>query len=84
MELSLAEFACFNLRSKQQILQYKANHISCISINNIELQLYSMNGDYIMMHTDKATGKPVRIETVVPKDMLYLFADQLDVSGLLN
>ena len=84
MELSLAEFACFNLKSKQQILQYKANHISSVSLKESEVLLYSMNGDYIMMHTEKATGKPVRIDTVVPKDMLYLFADHLDVSVLLN
>ena len=84
MELTLAEFACFNLKSKHEILQYKANHISSIHVEDTEVQLYSMNGDFIMMHITKATGNPVRIDTVVPRDMLYLFADQKDISGLLN
>lgn len=80
----MAEFACFNIKSKQEILQYKANHISSIHVDNTEVQLYSMNGDFIMMHICKATGKPERIDTVVSQNMLYLFADQKDISGLLN
>lgn len=85
MDLTLAEFACFNIKSKQQILSYKATHVSSLSLNNgDDLLLYSMNGQYITMQICRASGNPVRIDPIVHKDMLYLFAEKFDVSGLLN
>ena len=84
MELTLAEFSCFNIKSKQEILQYKAVHIGSISVHNNELKLYSMNGEFIMMHINSVSGKTERIDTVVPKDILYLFAEQSDITGLVN
>jgi hypothetical protein len=85
MDLTLAEFACFNLRSKQQILNYKAMHISTLSLNNDEaILLYTLNGQFITMQINRATRKAVRIDSIVHKDMIELFADKIDITGLLN
>lgn len=85
MDLTLAEFSCFNLKSKQQILDYKAMRISSLSLDNGDnLLLYTMNGQFITMQVNQTTGKPVRIDAAVHKDMLYLFADKIELSGLLN
>ncbi len=85
MDLTLAEFACFNLKSKQQILNYKAKHISSLALQNGDkLLLYALNGQYITMQLHQATGKPVCIDSIVHKDMLYLFVDKFDLSGLIN
>jgi 16S rRNA U1498 N3-methylase RsmE len=85
MDLTLAEFACFNLRSKQQILNYKAMHISSLMLENGDnLMLYAMNGQFITMQLNRATDRAVRIDSVVQKEMIHLFADKIDISGLLN
>ena len=85
MDLTLAEFACFNLKSKQQILNYKARHISSLSLDNGDnLLLYTMNGQFITMQVNQSTGKPVSVDATVHKDMLYLFVDKIELSGLLN
>ena len=85
MDLTLAEFACFNLKSKHQILNYKASHISSISLeNNDELLLYSMNGQFVTMQINGTSKKPVHINPIVNTDMLYLFSNRIDISDLLN
>jgi len=85
MDLTLAEFSCFSVKSKQQILNYKAMYISSLALNNGDsLLLYSMNGQFITMQINQTTGKPVSVDTIVHKDMLYLFAENNELSGLLN
>lgn len=85
MDLTLAEFACFNTRSKQQILNYKARHISSLPLDNGDtLMLYTMNSQFITMQVNRASQKAIRIDSIVHKDMIQLFAEQIDISGLLN
>lgn len=85
MDLTLAEFACFNLKSKQQILNYKARQISSILLeNNDELLLYSMDGQFVTMQVNGASKTPVHINPLVNTDMLYLFSNRVDISELLN
>ncbi len=85
MDLTLAEFACFSLKSKQQILDYKAVQISSILLdNNDELLLYSMNSQFVTVQIDNTSKTPVNINPLVNQDMLYLFSNSVDISGLLN
>jgi len=85
MDLTIAEFACFSLKSKQQILNYKANHISSILLdNNDELLLYGMNGQFVTMQVNKTTRKVVNINPLVNADMLHLFSSRADISELMN
>jgi hypothetical protein len=85
MDLTLAEFSCFSIKSKQKILNYKAMHISSLALNNGDtMLLYTMNGQFITMQINQTTGKPVSVDTIVHKDILYLFAEKNKLSGLLN
>jgi len=85
MKLTLAEFACFNLKSKQQILKNKAVHISSIALDHKDdLLLFSMNEKFVTMQINRATHKPVSINSLVTRDMLYLFSSRVDISGLFN
>ncbi len=85
MELTLAEFACFNLKSKQQILNYKGNYVcSMVLSDGNSLMLYTMNGNFITALKSTKTGEVVQIDSVVNKDILYLFAEKLDLAGFVN
>jgi len=81
MELSMAEFASFNLRSKSQILSYKAHLIGCISTEKNEMQLYGMGGLYYIKYIEKVTDKVLSIEPVINPDMLLLFSTSTNVAA---
>lgn len=78
----MAEFVSFNLRSKSQILSYKAHLIGKRSTEKLELLLYGMSGKYYIKEVLKATGETERIEPVLNTDMLLLFAPITDVGAL--
>ena len=78
----MAEFVSFNLRSKSQILSYKAHLIGKHSTEKLELLLYGMSGKYYIKEVLKATGETERIEPVLNMDMLLLFAPKTDVGAL--
>ena len=79
MELTLAEFGSFNLRSKSQILSYKAHLIGTHNAGKHELHLYGMSGMYYIRQIVKATGITEKIEPVLNPDMLLLFVHNKDV-----
>ena len=81
MELSIAEFASFNLKSKSQILSYKAHLIGCCNADELNLQLYGMSGKYYIKQVLKATGKTIKIEPVLNSDALMLFIPDTDVGN---
>ena len=67
MELTMAEFAAFSTKSKCQILNYKATHVSCISTCMYDLQLYNMDGDYYVAHVCRTSNKTEKIEVYSTK-----------------
>lgn len=83
MELTLEEFACFNLKSRNQILSYKADHVSSISFGKNELQLFIMAGAYYVKQICTRSGLVEKIDPLVKSDMLYLFAKNIDLSAFL-
>lgn len=83
MELTLEEFGCFNLKSKSQILSFKANHVSSISVGKCELQLYVMGDNYYVKQVCRSTGLLEKIDPIVRPDTLYLFARDIDLSAHL-
>jgi muramidase (phage lysozyme) len=80
MELTMAEFAAFSTKSKCQILNYKATHVSCVSAGKYDLQLYNMNGDYYVAHVCRTSLRTEKIEPVLNDDMLYMFVKDIDIS----
>ena len=83
MELTMAEFASFSVKSKRQILDYKANCINSITSRNYTLQLYFMNGSYYVAHVNHTTFETEKIEPVLNDDMLYMFVKDIDISSVL-
>jgi hypothetical protein len=83
MELTMAEFAAFSLKSKRQILSYKATRVSCITTMKYDLQLYFMNGDYYVAQVCRKTLKAEKIDPVLNRDMLYMFVRDIDLNKLL-
>ena len=83
MELTMAEFAAFSVKSKCQILDYKATHVSCISTDKYDLQLYCMNGNYYVAYVCRDANKTEKIEPVLNSDMLYMFVQDMDIAGIL-
>lgn len=79
----MAEFAAFSVKSKCQILNYKATRVSCISAGKQKLQLYYMNGQYYVAHICGLTSKTEKIEPVLNDDMLYMFVKDIDLSEVL-
>lgn len=78
----MAEFVSFNLRSKSQILSYKAHLIGSHDADKHVLQLYGMSGIYYIKQIVKATGITEKIEPVINPDMLLLFAMNMDIGTL--
>ncbi len=83
MELTMAEFASFSVKSKRQILDYKASRINSITSRNYTLQLYFMNGCYYVAHVNHITFETEKIEPVLNDDMLYMFVKDIDISSVL-
>ena len=79
----MAEFAAFSVKSKCQILSYKATQVSCVSTSAYDLQLYCMNGNYYVAHVCNKSFKTEKIEPVLNNDMLYMFAKDFDISEVL-
>ncbi len=79
----MAEFASFSVKSKRQILDYKASRINSITSSNYTLQLYFMNGSYYVAHVNHITFETEKIEPVLNDDMLYMFVKDIDISSVL-
>jgi hypothetical protein len=83
MELTLAEFSGFSLAAKSQILSYKGHMVAQLALRDCQLQLYSLGGSYIIKQVHASSGKIEKITPAVGADVLYLFAQDFDLSGLL-
>jgi hypothetical protein len=83
MELTLEEFGCFNLKSKSQILSFKANYVSSICVGKSELQLYVMGNNYYVKQVCRSSGLLEKIDPIIKPDTLYLFAKDNDLSAIL-
>lgn len=85
MEITLAEFSQFNLKSKLQILDYKAVFIGEIKLSKRRsLQLYVLNNAFITVQKNRNTQVPLWINTRVKDDILYLFAEDIALAHFIK
>ena len=85
MELTLAEFSGFNLRSRLQLLQLDGVFLGSRTVGDAyEVQLYHAYGSFIEALFCKTRKEYVRVEPVPNAAILELYLQEIDIGELFE